>query len=401
MTWLELFFDLVFVVVLSRLAHGVVLHPNLDGVVTFTIQFAATFWAWNAFTYYVERFESAGLENRLFVFAAMAAVAGLALWTEGGLEEHYTGFALAYLLVRLVNMTQWARAARHVPEFRPVAVRFLLGFLVSAAVIGLAGTLDGAVRKALFALAVLIDILTPAFTLKAQARLPRLSTSKFPERFGLFTIIVLGESIVGVITGVSEINEAGRLSVTQVVAGGFGLGTGIGLWWLYFDFVARRPPKPEIGAALAWVYLHLLTLAAITVTGASITVAITESLTTLTKAGQHLLGGAVAVAMLGIAALELMLHRDDDEPTHPVGSPAIKVAAALMLALASALPIGWTAPALLVATVVALAVPAAYGVIVWYSPQNTMRSEDRYRLKAEQASAAGEGLLRAADRTDR
>lgn len=96
-TWLELFFDLVFVVVLSRLAHDLALHVGSSGLTDFVIQFAAVFWAWNAFTYYVERFESGGLENRAFVFSAMAAVAVLAVWTEAGLGTHYTGFAAAYV----------------------------------------------------------------------------------------------------------------------------------------------------------------------------------------------------------------------------------------------------------------------------------------------------------------
>lgn len=109
-SWLELFFDLVFVVVIARLSHGLAQHLDPAGVVAFCLQFAAVFWAWNAFTYYAERFESEGLENRLFTFAAMGAVAAMALWTEDGLGSHYPGFLGAYLVTRLVNMAQWIRA---------------------------------------------------------------------------------------------------------------------------------------------------------------------------------------------------------------------------------------------------------------------------------------------------
>ena len=93
---LELFFDLVFVVVISRLAHHLAGHLDVDGVVTFAVQFLAVFWVWNGFTYYAERFESDGLENRLFAFLAIVPVAGLAVFGEEGLDATYVGFALAY-----------------------------------------------------------------------------------------------------------------------------------------------------------------------------------------------------------------------------------------------------------------------------------------------------------------
>lgn len=378
-SWLELFFDLVFVVVLARLAHDLAHHPDGKHVVDFVLLFAAVFWSWNAFTYYIERFESGGVEQRFFVFTAMATVGALAVWTEGGLGAHYTGFAWAYIAVRSVNVVQWIRAAIHVLDFRPTAIRFVGGFLIAAALLVLAIDLDGDTRRLVFAAAVLIDVLTPVVTLKQQSTLPRLSTSKFPERFGLFTILVLGESIVGVIVGVSEINEAGHLGVGQIVDGAFGLFIGVGLWWIYFDFIARRPPKPSLGPTLTWVYLHLLTLAAITATGAAISLAISESVEHgLEGAVRHLLTGAVAAAVAGMAALELTLYRAVGEPTQPIISPAIKAAVAAGILLLGWFDLGWSTTVLLAALVAALAIPAVYGAVVWYSPTNPQRPGTAY-----------------------
>lgn len=375
-SWLDLFFDLVFVVVLARLAHDLADNPDGEHVVDFVLLFAAVFWSWNAFTYYIERFESGGLEQRVFVFTAMATVAAMAVWTKGGLDSHYTGFVWAYIAVRAVNMVQWVRAGAHVGDFRPVALRFVAGFAIVAALLIVAIGLDDTARRFVFAAAILIDVMTPVFTLKQQARLPQLSTSKFPERFGLFTILVLGESVVGVITGVSEINEAGELGARQLIDGGLGLLVGIGLWWIYFDFIARRPPKPLPATALGWVYLHLVTLAAVTVTGAAISLAIAESIDDgLTDNTRYLLVGAVAAALAGLAVLELTLHRKDDEPTHATLSPAIKAAAAGVF-VAGWLDAGWSTTALLVVLVAGLTVPAVYGATVWYSPTNSHRTDE-------------------------
>jgi len=377
-TWLELFFDLVFVVVISRLAHGLAGHVDLRGVVDFGLMFAAVFWAWNAFTFYVERFESGGLEHRAFVFAAIATSAAMAVWVDGGLGRHYTGFVIAYIATRSVNMVQWIRAGVHVPVFRPVAVRFVAGFAVTAAVLLVGLSVAGDARRAVFAIAVLIDIATPTFTLGHQAKLPQISTSKFPERFGQLTMVVLGESVVGVISSVSDRNEHGLLDVRSAINAGLGLGIGFGLWWIYFDFVARRPPKPSLPATLGWVYLHLATLAAITATGTGISVAIADDgARSLSAPARSLLAGSAAVALIGFGALELTLRRAAGEPTHPTVSPGLKVVSGAIVVLVATVDLGWSTMALLAVILIALAVPAAYGAAVWFAPTNTHRTEQQ------------------------
>ena len=373
--WLELFFDLVFVVVISRLAHHLAAHLHAVDAVKFVVQFVAVFWVWNAFTYYTERFESDGVENRLFTFLAMVPVAGLAIFAEEGLGATYLGFALAYLLARTVNQISWARAGWHVPAFRPTAARFLCGHvLVTAVLLGsLAAT--GTARWSLFALAVALDIATPYFTTAQQSTLPKLSTSKFPERFGQLTMIVLGEAVVGVIVGLSGLADQGQLGGSGIGIGALGLAVGFALWWLYFDFVARRTPRPAFLTALFWVYLHLVTLTAITATGAGISAAITDSATaSLTDPSRYLLVSGVALSLLGIGALQTTLTRAADEPTHPRLSPALHLAAAVVIATLGTLNLGWNAEALLALLLACLAAPMAYGSFVWFTAADPHRS---------------------------
>ncbi|WP_051571789.1 low temperature requirement protein A [Cryptosporangium arvum] len=343
--WLELFFDLVFVVVIGILAEDLAHDPHhLAG---FALQFAAVFWVWNAFTYYTERFETDGLENRFFTFLALLTVAGLAIWAPHGVDA---GFAGAYLAARGLNIALWLRAALHERSFRPIALRFAVGYLLATGLIVASLTTD---NDALFAAAVLVEIVTPAFTTKQQSVLPPLSRSKWPERFGLFTMIVLGEAVVGVIHGLDEAEK-------NLTAGALGLAICFAFWWLYFDFVARRPARQAIATALGWVYLHLLALLAITVAGAMITVALTGH----DVPGLLFVGVGAALATIGV--LELTLERDPDEPTHPVLSPALKIGLGAALAAVALLPVHWEATAALLTCLAVLTVPAAYGAHVWY-----------------------------------
>lgn len=364
---LELFFDLVFVVVVSRLSHQLADHHAMGDIVGFSVQFLAIFWVWNGFTFYNERFESDGLENRLLTFLAMIPVAGLAVFAENGLRGAYPGFAVAYLMARLVTQISWARAGHHVPHFRAVSIRFHVGFIIAVAIVLASFRVDGSLRVGLFLLAVIVEIATPWFTAAQQAVLPRLSTSKFPERFGLLTIIVLGESVVGVIVGLSELRQRGNLDLTGCVAGVLGLGIGFALWWIYFDFIARRAPKPVFLTALVWVYLHLVALAAIAASGAGILLVITDAgARTLSATSRELLVGSVAIGLLGIAVLQITLARAIDEPTHRRLSPILMIGVAAGLALLGGLDLGWGSTSLLAFLLTGLGIPIAYGTYVWF-----------------------------------
>ncbi|MDP9027212.1 MAG: low temperature requirement protein A, partial [Actinomycetota bacterium] len=273
--WLELFFDLVFVVILATLADGVAHHLSGDGPRDFVLQFLAVFWIWNAFTYYSERFESDGLETRVFTFVAILAVAGLAVWGSDGLGAGYLGFALSYTAARLLNITMWLRAAYYNPPFRSTALSFAGGFVVASSLIAISFTVEGTPRVVIWGTAVVLEIVTPAIFNRTQWKLPAISRDKYPERFGLLTMIVLGEVVASVIGGIAAVHTAGELTGSTVANGVIGLAIGFGLWWIYYDFVGRRVPFPPLPIQLTWLYLHFFLLIGLVAVGVGVAVGIT------------------------------------------------------------------------------------------------------------------------------
>jgi low temperature requirement protein LtrA len=264
-------------------------------------------------------------------------------------------------------MIGWIRAARHVPTFRPTALRFVAGFAITTAIILASLTVGPDLRLVMWAVAVLIDIATPAFTLRQQLVLPPISSDRFPERFGLFTLIVLGESIIGVINGLSDLSAKGELAGAAFVSAPLGLAIGFGLWWIYFDFIARRPPRPVVTTTLGWVYLHLVLATMITITGAGISLALADQAVGGADAsGQHLLATGVGGSLIAVALLEMTLAREHDEPTHELVSPGLKIASGLIALAAGWLPVTWPVIPLFVVLLATLAGPACYGVHVWF-----------------------------------
>jgi low temperature requirement protein LtrA len=367
-TWLELFFDLVFVVVISRLAHNLSVDITISGFLIFVFMFISVWWVWNAATYYAERFETQGVDDRVFTLLKMIPVAGMAVFSEHGLEENYVGFAISFWLVRVINMAQWARAGIHVPAFRPVSNRFLIGFLgVVTPIIAVSLFVEPPLRIVLWSVAIVADIITPYFTLKQQAVLPPLSTSKFPERFGLLTIIVLGESLVGVVNGISGFHE---LTTSVAVAGSIGILISIGVWWVYFDFINERPAKPFVGTSMAWVYLHLLLMTSITIVGVGIFSAITDfDHSHLTDPSRILLASSAAFVLIFLGGLETTLQYKKGVHPHPLYSPLIKVSTGVAVLLIGVLVTRLTTVPLMVMILAAFAIQVVFGERFWITQE--------------------------------
>lgn len=362
-TWLELFFDLVFVVVIASLAHGFAADLSVHGLVSYLWMFLAVWWVWNAMTYYVERFESDGLENRFFLFLTMIPVAGLAIHAHHGLGDNYIGFALSYLLARSINMGMWIRAGIHVPEFRPVSNRFMSGFLVAAIIIIVSFFVDKSLIPYFWGIALTVDILTPSFTVKQQQHLPKISSSKLPERMGLLTIIVLGETVAGVIKGMSENHH---LAGIDFLNGILGLWLGFSLWWIYFDFIARRPPHYHVGIAMAWTYLHLFLNICITSTGIGI-LAVFNEITNSTgdTVPQLLLIMSLGLSLIFIGLLEATLQDRKGDP-HPFFSKFLKISIGFILIVgAFYLPV-LNVTLLMCLLALVLLPHKIYGSLIWF-----------------------------------
>ncbi len=363
-SWLELFYDLVFVVTVAELSHSLSSHVTGQGVIAFVLLFIPVWWVWIGGTFYNERFETEDVSNRLFTFLQMLPVGALAVFAHDALGETSTGFALSYAAARLLIVLLWWRGGRHVEVFRPVANRYVTGFNISAALFAVSVFVSPPARFVLWGIGLLIDLVTPVTTLELQKRLPRYSTSRLPERFGLFVIIVLGESIVGVVSGV-----AAKHALTPAVGltAALGMALAFGLWWVYFDFIARRHPRPGIWRSLAWSYLHLPLVMAITAVGAGVLNVTSLDGGALPGEVRWLMAGAVAAALITMGAIELTLRRYKVDAPVLRWSASVKIATGLVAAAVGWLGGGLGATAILIVLLALVAAHAVYGVYVWFN----------------------------------
>ncbi|WP_427159947.1 low temperature requirement protein A [Aliinostoc sp. HNIBRCY26] len=303
-TWLELFYDLVFVVAVSQLAHNLKSHISPSGLWGFVVLFIPVWWSWIGTTFYANRFDSDDIGHRLLVGVQMLTAAAMAVNIHHGLSESAAGFALAYALGRAILVVQYVLAGIHIPAAKALTTHYAIGFAIAAVLWLLSAFLPAPWRFVLWGLGIIIDFATPLTAHKVQmGLLPH--ASHLPERFGLFTIIVLGEAIIAVVNGVSE----HHWNIFTAISGLFGLGIAFGLWWIYFDNLGGTPIEAakvsgKVSIMNIWLYTHLPLVIGIAAAGVGVEeVILHQSKVALPDPQRWLICGAVALCLTAISIL--------------------------------------------------------------------------------------------------
>lgn len=353
-TWLELFYDLVFVAAVAVLGTRILEDPSWAGVLSYFSFFALMWWLWASHTFYADRFDTDDLVYRLLAGAQIIAIVVMAAALTTGESASTLAFAIGYATARLILLVLYARAYRHVPVARVLIAGYLKGFGGASFLWVLAIFVPEPGRFWIWGLALAVDIATPFVVRKAQAKVP-LDVSHLPERFGLFTILVLGESIAAAIVGLGHVDWDVPATLTAIL----GVVMATSLWWVYFDnldgFNVRRRGTQKNWRPTVWIYGHLPLAASLAVAGVGVEHAIVAAVHPEDWHGAErwLLIGAIAVAFLSMAViLEASIKPEGDlVRSRIVRGRLIGVAALVLIGL-----FGSLGPALVVGLVTVVCV---------------------------------------------
>jgi len=341
-SFLELFYDLVYVVVVAQAAHHLAAHVSLEGFVEFAIIFGLVWIAWLNGTFYYDLHGHEDGRTRTFVFIQMAILALLAVFTGDAAGDSGAAFALVYVAFLAVLTWLWYGVRRRDPEeYMAITGVYLVGMVVTIGAVLVSAVLPDDLRMLVWAMVVvgwiggtlLLGVVGRA---RAGLEFGATPTDSMVERFGLFTIIVLGEVVVGVVDGMG----AAELDVLTMSTGLFALTVGFGLWWIFFDFVGRRMPRAEAGTYTRWMISHFPVTLAIAAAGAGMVSLIEHASDTVTPSDTAwLMGGSVALALAGLIVIVRSLV--DYERLSAVYRP---VTVAMGVGAAIALMVAWVAP---------------------------------------------------------
>ena len=202
-SWLELFFDLVLVVAIAQLAHLFVHHPDRHGALVAGGLFVTVFLAWQGFSFYADRFDTDDLPFRVATFAQMLALLALAAQMRDVAAGSHAGFAIAFAVLRAILVALYVRAYRYAPSARPLVRRYASVYSVSVVLWLVSALLPARWSLVIWPVAILLDLSMPPLNTRLHRSIPT-DPAHVPERFGLFTLIVLGELVVTVGIGTME-----------------------------------------------------------------------------------------------------------------------------------------------------------------------------------------------------
>lgn len=311
-TWLELFYDLVFVVTISQLTHHLAGDISLKGIGTFIFLFIPVWWAWIGMTFYSDRFETHDISQRLFTFLSIIGVTSLAYHIPHALDTTTTGFVLSYSFIRIILAVLWIRAGFYNKSFRPYSRRYSFGLLLSLSLWLFSLQFSGPLQWSLWGIGLAIEYITPLTTKNIKDRLPSQNKSgHLPERFGLFMIIVLGESIVGIVQGLNTVPLFDQNTILSFILGISFIFT---VWWMYFDHINERKMKAGTWYLTGWSYSHLPLVMSIGALGAGILNLIKSSSSSLDQATLWLVCGTVSISLISMGLIELTLLKKEHTP---------------------------------------------------------------------------------------
>lgn len=301
-TPLELFFDLVVVVAIAfaaeRLHHAYLSGFGVDSFVSYALVFFGVWWAWSNFTWFASAYDTDDVVYRLGVLVIMTGALVLAAGVPLVFDERdFTLSVIGYVIMRIALVALWIRVWREDPLRRETARRYAIG--VTLCQVGwLLLILVYPVWPLAWVLLVPAELLVPEWAERAERT--TFHPEHIAERYGLFMIIVLGESVLAASLAIQAvINGAGlRIELLSVIVGG--LLILYSTWWIYFD----RPEEhllQSLRTARVWTYLHLVIFAAVAAVGAGLVLAIEEA------SGHAHVGSVIVGAVIGVPLIFYLL----------------------------------------------------------------------------------------------
>lgn len=301
-TFVELFFDLVFVFAITQLSHSLLEHLTPLGAVQTAMLFLAVWWAWIYTCWCTNWLDPERTPVRLMLLSVMLAGLVLSISLPEAFEGRGLAFGAAFALIQLGRtlFMLWAFRRHNRTNFLNF-IRIAAWFVVSSALWLAGGFAEDGARMALWATAIAIEVAAPSLGYWTPG-LGRSATTDWDveaahmaERCALFVIIALGESIL--VTGAT----AARLELTSGVLLAFvsAFVASVAMWWIYFDTAVKRASHrfeqtKDTGriARLAYTYIHLPLVAGIVVS------AVGDELTLAHPSG-HIDVETIAVLVVG------------------------------------------------------------------------------------------------------
>ena len=308
-SWLELFYDLVYVIAISTITHYVAQQFSLSALMDYFYLFVIIFWGWLNGSLYHDMHGTEGLRTKLMTLWQMVIVAALVITLHSEEKDLLYNATIVLIIMQVYITYLWWSVGLYDKEHRKLNKPYTIIYLISLGL--LIGTLfvNQPFIRILFYLTLVLNCSPPFVTyllLKRKTNALSLSSS-MTERLGLFTIIVFGEVVLGVINGIIAVHDLSILTWVQFV---LAISIVFALWWLFFTIVSDRECKSGLLNSSIFELLFIPLLIGLGMLGASFNDLFTyfNSDTIQSEWVAQSFGFSIALFLLGIWAMMSFLN---------------------------------------------------------------------------------------------
>lgn len=258
-SWLELFYDLVYAITISKTTTYLEHHITTQGILDYVYLFVMIFWGWYNGSLYYDLHGAPGVRTRLMTLWQMMSVAALAA-TMGNAPDALLHDATICIMVLQAYITYvWWSVGLYDKEHRRLNVPYTICYLSALALMAATLYVPQPYKRILFGITLVLNFMPPflfLFTFGKRSN-PFNISSSMVERLGLLTIIVFGEAILGV---VNSLENSSEINLNTWLCFGMGILIVFVLWWIFFAITADRECKEGFlhGQIMSFIYIPTL-----------------------------------------------------------------------------------------------------------------------------------------------
>jgi low temperature requirement protein LtrA len=315
-SWLELFYDLVYAAAIGQLTHQIAAHPTWGTLGNAFFLFCLIFWSWVNGSQYYDLHGDDSIRTRLTTFWQMLAVAAVALTIPDVFEGHHQGFVVAFGMVQIIITYLWWSVGLYDPSHRVFNKFYTINYLLSLTLIIISYFTEYSIAVYLWIPVLLLNLSAPLTAARTVVSVMKTRGQVFTaseaivERFGQFTIIVLAESILGTVNGFAEVKEK-QLAEWFVFL--LAILIAFLLWSLYFDMTSEQETKTGYNYMEWFIFLHFPLLASLGTVGACMKVFLADLSAGLPLQLQWMFCISLAIILWTIASLSRIMKEEEED----------------------------------------------------------------------------------------
>ena len=373
-SWLELFFDLVYVACIGQITTHIAAHMDAENIGYAVLFFVFIYWSWINGTQYYELHGNDTIRTRWFVFIQMLAIGAVGISVPAAFRGNNFIFTVSFLAIQGIIIYLYASISFYDRSHLRLSAPFLLCYGVAFVLLFISLFCTRPAVLPLHVLAIVINLSAPVLSARyltktLSSRAQRFSASPaLVERFGQFTIIVLTESILSTVSGFSLVHTNSWL-VWPI----FFLCMSIAflLWSLYFDMTNEQELKPGYRYYQFFVFVHLVLLGALGVFGACLKNLVGHVESPVPPVLSRVIVISLAIFLAAMCVIGRLIAGDEPQTRNYLRAVIRwNMVVALLLIAVSFLANGWSAFRLLLTVFLLLAIPVVVGVVTWLKHEN-------------------------------